>query len=1041
MHSSEIPFKVHWAKVLWPVLKDDYERLVKVVPKRVAERAEKEKKDKEKPEAKKVPKAKDHVREKLARCVQEAMEKGERRNCFLNLAWTPPCDNTLLGENISLGKVENVAADLFLKHLPTDGATDTAQEPHEAGDDVEGAPQSKPQRRAAEIVRARKDTNWNIPTSVEKGFEIPIMVSNVNETVMPELGKFKRLAMDVVVNAAWLALFWAKQEGSKEAVTALEALILDWPFDFIHIKGSTPEEIEENKFKWAVNLSARTERLREFTGLENSNLLRIVAKAQAIVKSHMPGGGQPSPEQVQTWLLKNVNWGLHHCPDVNTVKRHLNNWAALAKNPTAMTLIETSVTRWGRDNLLDWPTKLAAIVSKTEPSSLCYVVEALFTRMWRKNNKDPYAAGNALNAAISEIIWVRHYVYSFLRLYPDLFKTGRSCNSQESNNTQGTLSEANSLQTARSHLDSPLNFFLQTEGPDKDPTWIQSLPNDALRLAMRHFLELGQGLYHMEIAGALSQPKGERYNLDKFHKGTRVAKRFFEQFQIHYDTLTAAHRPVEAETKADKDPEADGAATADKKGAATAEKKKQEEVNQSDVTTFRQRCQAACEQELEKRTVLVVAEGTDVEIYQNLTQTRFYKNLTDSASLMGFYDVKNARMCNVFEGQPLTHREPAVDEADFERYLKSLNPMLVAGRDVLWVLTGRAESNLPKMKRLLNKHLYNHRQFHLCYNTKQMHLYGHFTRQRGFANSRSHEVLLLCYKGKIPKHLPKIREHVDAGTNVWCEVVKNVPVLHQKNHALVSKQIREQSLQSMIGTCITEMEAKERQADGQPAPENPDEDDAADTAAGDAATAGPPEKKLVDAALRKRKLFRQLTGTEVPWYPHDNDIELLKELCHEAGGPRWVYFGTPAGGAGMHGCIEKGCSVLALCYDAHHRDHLAPFLVERAVEAMLSSTTKVFHNDDLLKRSVQLRLTRNADDKKDEEKDGDDKKDDKKDNKKDGDDKKDDKKEKKKKGTPSKKIKKSAKKTKKEASSSSSDSSSSDSDGAPKKKKAKTEKD
>ena len=154
MHSSTIPFKDYWAQVVWPLLKDDYERLLKVVPKRVAERAEKEKaekekKDKEKPEAKKVPKAKDPVREKLARCVDEAIEKGERRNCYMNLAWTPPCDNTLLAENISLGKVENVAADLFLKHLPTDGATETAQETHEAGDDVEGAPQSKPQRRAA----------------------------------------------------------------------------------------------------------------------------------------------------------------------------------------------------------------------------------------------------------------------------------------------------------------------------------------------------------------------------------------------------------------------------------------------------------------------------------------------------------------------------------------------------------------------------------------------------------------------------------------------------------------------------------------------------------------------------------------------------------------------------------------------------------------------------------------------------------------------------------------------------------------------------
>ena len=26
-------------------------------------------------------------------------------------------------------------------------------------------------------------------------------------------------------------------------------------------------------------------------------------------------------------------------------------------------------------------------------------------------------------------------------------------------------------------------------------------------------------------------------------------------------------------------------------------------------------------------------------------------------------------------------------------------------------------------------------------------------------------------------------------------------------------------------------------------------------------------------------------GAEVPWFPHDNDSENLKELCHEAGRP------------------------------------------------------------------------------------------------------------------------------------------------------------
>ena len=228
----------------------------------------------------------------------------------------------------------------------------------------------------------------------------------------------------------------------------------------------------------------------------------------------------------------------------------------------------------------------------------------------------------------------------------------------------------------------------------------------------------------------------------------------------------------------------------------------------------------------------------------------------------------------------------------------------------------------------------------------------------------------------MPKTLAKVRVHVDAGSPVFNEVVRNAPVLSQKKHALVSRVIREGSLQSMIGVDVTEVEAKD--------PDHlalPDDDDA-ETAGAGAATAedASAEKALVTAAIKKRKLYRQLSGAEVPWFPHDNDSDLLKELCHEAGRPRWVYFGTPAGGAGMHGCIEMGCSVLALCYDEHHRTHLGPFLVERAVEAMLAGDSSVFNNEALLTKAKQLRLTDTKEEKKQDKKD--DKKEEKKDNQK-----------------------------------------------------------
>ena len=284
---------------------------------------------------------------------------------------------------------------------------------------------------------------------------------------------------------------------------------------------------------------------------------------------------------------------------------------------------------------------------------------------------------------------------------------------------------------------------------------------------------------------------------------------------------------------------------------------------------------------------------------------------------------------------------------------------MVGGRDVLWVLTGRAQSNLPKIQKIPAANKFRTVTCHLAYNTKQMQQYGHFQRQRGLANSRSHEVMLLCYKGRKPKQMAKIRQFVDAGSPLFNEVMRNVPVLPQKSHALVPKQVRETSLASMVGQCVAEVEAEEREKLGYCHPLQEDEGaDCGAEARDEAATAVRPEKALVTAAVKKRKLYRQLTGTEVPWFPHDNDIELLKELCHEAGKPRWVHFGTPAGGAGMHGCIESGRSVLALTFDDHRAKVLKPFLVERAVEAMLGSSTMVFVNEDLLARSAQLRLTK-----------------------------------------------------------------------------------
>ncbi len=90
----------------------------------------------------------------------------------------------------------------------------------------------------------------------------------------PENGKFRRLGLDVAVNATWLAMKWALDDGDGQAVHALEKLMLDWLFEF-HLFEGKEEDIEVQIMKHIINLLAATERLRDFCGLDTGNLMRI----------------------------------------------------------------------------------------------------------------------------------------------------------------------------------------------------------------------------------------------------------------------------------------------------------------------------------------------------------------------------------------------------------------------------------------------------------------------------------------------------------------------------------------------------------------------------------------------------------------------------------------------------------------------------------------------------------------------------------------------------------------------------------------------
>ena len=118
----------------------------------------------------------------------------------------------------------------------------------------------------------------------------------------------------------------------------------------------------------------------------------------------------------------------------------MSNWGHIQTHAKVLEPFEAAVQRWGRNNLLDWPTKIGVIVSKTDASSLSYVVEALYAQMWRKNLADPYGVSE-LKKVVSEILWVRTYVLACRRQYPEVLK-GRG---------EATL-------VAQRFLDSPLQL-------------------------------------------------------------------------------------------------------------------------------------------------------------------------------------------------------------------------------------------------------------------------------------------------------------------------------------------------------------------------------------------------------------------------------------------------------------------------------------------------------------------------------------------------------------------------------------------------------
>ena len=101
-----------WSRKVWPAIKSDYEELVKELPARWQEQQHQIKTENKKPKVNEG--FHNFVTRKLQKLIAETVEKKERRNIYLNLAWTGPIDNTKLQAHIPFEKVYNMALDMFI---------------------------------------------------------------------------------------------------------------------------------------------------------------------------------------------------------------------------------------------------------------------------------------------------------------------------------------------------------------------------------------------------------------------------------------------------------------------------------------------------------------------------------------------------------------------------------------------------------------------------------------------------------------------------------------------------------------------------------------------------------------------------------------------------------------------------------------------------------------------------------------------------------------------------------------------------------------
>ena len=211
--------------------------------------------------------------------------KNEVQNIACNLAWTDPVENTSFHQHGDSGAVRS-------------GQAGTAA--------VAGSAATSAGEIGKERGRAARQAS---PPVVEEGMKD----SCTSPSGLRDPDRYRHHCgrEPFVVKFKWVVESQVAASAAEEAGTDPEAQIM----------------------KHIINMLAAIERLRDFCGLDQGNMMHIAAEVHKVIEGQTRGKVAASVAEVNTWMINadNIRWGLYHV---------LRNWESCNKIPEAHTILD-----------------------------------------------------------------------------------------------------------------------------------------------------------------------------------------------------------------------------------------------------------------------------------------------------------------------------------------------------------------------------------------------------------------------------------------------------------------------------------------------------------------------------------------------------------------------------------------------------------------------------------------------------------------------------------------------------------------------------